>query len=228
MMLIKCLPLLFIGYIISDSLLRGCSCRSFLSEFFSINVQCLINLSVAGSCLCVTVSNSIGYSSWSGISITFLPVCILIDLILLSLPMKIFSTIPIFHFLRFFPSPFIMTTLLILISTSFSLWLRLCLSLRPAKYSWTYLLQAASLHLCAYLYRFFQLSLTSSSSGKSSGNLISLPRIVEFGVNTEYPKSSSIYVNGRLFRLTSTSKILLLTLTTLTMIYQWIYTDFAL
>ena len=39
---------------------------------------------------------------------------------------------------------------------------------------------------------------------ESSGNLISFPRVIEFGVNTEYSKSSSIYVHGRLLRLTST------------------------
>ena len=37
------------------------------------------------------------------------------------------------------------------------------------------------------------------------GNLVSLSRIIEFGVNTEYSIFSSIYVNGRFFRLTSTS-----------------------
>ena len=52
--------------------------------------------------------------------------------------------------------------------------------------------------------RFFQLSLTSSSSRYSSSNLISLTRIIEFGVNNEYSKSSSTYVNVRLFRLTLT------------------------
>ena len=35
--------------------------------------------------------------------------------------------------------------------------------------------------------------------------MISLSRIIEFGVNTEYFKSSSVYANGRLFQLTSTS-----------------------
>ena len=44
-----------------------------------------------------------------------------------------------------------------------------------------------------------------SSSGELSGNLISLLRIIEFGLNTEYSKSSSIYITGQLFRLTSTS-----------------------
>ena len=87
----------------------------------------------------------------------------------------------------------------------FCLWLRLCLSLRAAKYSWNFLFQAASLHLCTYLGRFFQLSLNSSSSGKSSGNLISLPRIIEFVANNEYSKSSSAYLNGQSFRFITTS-----------------------
>ena len=78
-------------------------------------------------------------------------------------------------------------------------------SLRGVKYSWAHLFQAASMHLYTYLCCFFQLSLTSSSCRESSGNLISLPRIIEFVVNTEYSKSSSIYVNGWLFRLTSKS-----------------------
>ena len=99
--------------------------------------------------------NSIGYSSWIGLSrYEFW----LIWLYYPSLPMKIFSIIPIFHFPRFFSSHFIMTTLLISIFTGFSLWLRLCLSLRVVKYLWTHILQAASLHLCTYLNRFFQLS----------------------------------------------------------------------
>ena len=58
--------------------------------------------------------------------------------------------------------------------------------LKAAKYSWT------------HLFHLF-------SSRESSGNLISLPRILKFGVNTEHFKSSSIYVKGRLFSLTSTS-----------------------
>ena len=106
-----------------------------------------------------------------------------------SLPMKILSIIAIFHFRWFFSSSFIMNTSLMLIFTVFSLWLRLWLSLSPAlkaaKYSWTHLF-----HLFC--------------SGESSGNLKSLPRILKLGVNTEHVKSSSIYVNGRLFRLTST------------------------
>ena len=39
---------------------------------------------------------------------------------------------------------------------------------------------------------------------ESSGNLISFPRVIEFGVNTEYSKSSSIYIHGWFFRITST------------------------
>ena len=101
-------------------------------------------------------------------------------------------------------SAFTMTTSLMFIFTGFSLWLRLCLSLIATKYSWTHLFQDASLHLCICLCRFFQLSLTSSSSRYSSSNLISLTRIIEFDVNNEYSKSSSIYVNVRLFRLTLT------------------------
>ena len=116
----------------------------------------------------------------SGLSKTLFPVRILINLIVLSLPIKIFSIILIFLFPRFFSSP--MFTSLILIFTGFYLWLRLCF-LRAVKYSWTHLFQAASLLLFTDLCRFFQLLLTSSSFGESSGNLISLPRIIESGVN---------------------------------------------
>ena len=115
---------------------------------------------------------SIGYSSWIGLSIMPFLVRILTDLIVLSVPMKIFSIIPIFHFPRFFSSLSIITISLILI-TGFSLGLSLCLSLRAAKYSWNHFFQAASLHFCTYLCCFFHLWLTSSSSGESSGNLIS-------------------------------------------------------
>ena len=131
---------------------------------------------------------NIGYSRWIGLSITVFPVRILIDLIVLSLPMKIFSMIPILQFPRFFSYSHRWHWF----SLGF-LWLRLCFSLRAAKYSWTSLFQAASLHLCTYLCRFFHLSLTFSSSGESFGNSISLPRIIEFGVNAEYSKSSAIY-----------------------------------
>ena len=116
--------------------------------------------------------------------------------------MEVFLIITIFHFPQFFSSPFIITTSLIFIFIGF---LRLCLSLRVTKYLRTHRFQAASFYLCTYHCPFFQLSPTYSSSRESSGNLISLPRIIEFGVNTEYSKSSSIYVNGRLFKLTSTS-----------------------
>ena len=88
--------------------------------------------------------------------------------------------------------------------------------LKAAKYSWT------------HLFHLF-------SSRESSGNLISLPRILKFGVNTEHFKSSSIYVNGRLFRLMVDCLgqlrhpiIHLLILTMLTIIFQWNNTDFAL
>ena len=77
--------------------------------------------------------------------------------------------------------------------------------------------------LRTYLCRFFQLSLTSSSSAESSGNLISLPRIMEFGFNIEYSKSSSIYVNGRLFRLTLICTNTSFNSDRFTMTYQWIY-----
>ena len=84
--------------------------------------------------------NSIGCSSWIGLSITPFVVRILIDVNVLSLPMNIFSITLIFHFPRFFLSPFIMTTLL-LIFTGFCIWLRLYRSLRAAKYSLTHLFQ---------------------------------------------------------------------------------------
>ena len=77
--------------------------------------------------------------------------------------------------------------------------------------------------LHTYLCRFFQLSLTPSSSAESSGNLISLPRIMEFGFNIEYSKSSSIYVNGRLFRLTLICTNTSFNSDRFTMTYQWIY-----
>ena len=124
--------------------------------------------------------NSMGCSSWIGLSITFFLVRVLIDLIVLPLRMKIFLIIPIFYFPWFFSSPFIMTTSLKLIFTGFSLWLRLCLSLRAAKYSWTHLFWTVSLHLCTYLCYFLQLSLTYSFSGELSGNLISVPRIIDW------------------------------------------------
>ena len=44
--------------------------------------------------------NSLEYSSWIGLSIMLFPLCILTDLIVLPLLMKIPSTILIFHFLR--------------------------------------------------------------------------------------------------------------------------------
>ena len=49
------------------------------------------------------------------------------------------------------------------------------------------------LHLCTYLCRFFQLSLTFSCSGEPSGNLTTLPKIIEFGVINDYSKSSAIH-----------------------------------
>ena len=118
---------------------------------------------------------------------------------------KILLLNPIFHFPQFFSSPFIITASLVLILIGYSLWLRLCLSLRAIKYSWTHLFKVSSLHLFKYLCHFFQLSSTSSSSGDSSGNLICLSRIKEFCINTEYSKSSSMHGDGRLFKLTSIS-----------------------
>ena len=148
MMQVKSLSLIFIICNISDSLLRCCSCWSFGQNFSALtfNVLSSLLLLVVGF---ESQCNSMRYSSW------FLPVGILINLIVLSLLMKIFSIIPIFHFPQFFSSPFIITTSLILVFTGFSLWLTLFLSLRAAKYSWTHLFQAALLHLCTYLCRFF-------------------------------------------------------------------------
>ena len=178
MIQIKCLSLIFTVCDISDSLFDYCWCWPLWLEFLSL----IFNVLSSWVLLIVAFQsqpNSGGYSSWTGLSIMLFLVRILIDLIVISLPMKILLVILIFHFPRFFSSPFIITASLILIFTGFYFWLRLSLSLslflslRAAKYSWTHLFQAASLHLCIYLYRFFQLSLTSFSFWESSGNLIS-------------------------------------------------------
>ena len=65
-------------------------------------------------------SNTIEYSSWIGLSIMLFPERFLVDLIVLSLLMKIFSIISIFRFPRLYSSLFIITNSLMLIFTGFS------------------------------------------------------------------------------------------------------------
>ena len=128
MIQIKCLSLVFTVCDISDSLFDYCWCWPLWLEFLSL----IFNVLSSWVLLIVAFQsqrNSGGYSSWTGLSIMLFLVRILIDLIVISLPMKILLVILIFHFPRFFSSPFIITASLILIFTGFYFWLRLSLSL---------------------------------------------------------------------------------------------------
>ena len=80
----------------------------------------------------------------------------------------------------------------------------LCLSLRALKYSFVHLVHVASLHLLIYHYCLF-ISGTSSCRPSSSTNN-GCPYSNVFGVNTDIRISSSTYIKGRLFSVTSMSK----------------------
>ena len=167
---IKCVPLIFIVWNISDSLFCYCSCWSFWWEFFrKFNV-------LSSWVLMVVIQQLNGTAQKMNFSITdFFSKC---DQIRSFLPLSPILLVFFYHehiadidFHCFFFMTKVMA---------------LCPLLKAVKYSWTHLF-----HL--------------SSSGESAANLISLQRILKFGVNTEHFKSSSIYVKGRLFSLTSTS-----------------------
>ena len=158
MIQIKCLSLVFTVCDISDSLFDYCWCWPLWLEFLSL----IFNVLSSWVLLIVAFQsqpNSGGYSSWTGLSIMLFLVRILIDLIVISLPMKILLVILIFHFPRFFSSPFIITASLILIFTGFYFWLRLSLSLSLSLSESCQVFMNSSLPSCFFTFMYISLPL---------------------------------------------------------------------
>ena len=152
----------------------------------------------------LSLVNSRGYNSCSGLSKYDFPALSRAPLTTPSHPWISCFTVPIFHFPLLRSSPLISTTSPRVKVVSFVLWLRLWRSQRALRYSVFHLVHGTSLHLRMYLARFLRLT-SSIPIGSSSGIWLGCPYSVRLGVSTGNRTSSSTYSRGLLFTVVSTS-----------------------